>query len=245
MKSQRETIQKGNLVRVLKVKCLILEGGKRKRQGTPLSWQFWPGQIGGKNYLLARHSHQPWAGRDQGYIQKSVFDQDNDNEWLRFVNTKINWRRWNCLSWTREIKGRHSISFQYLMTYTRWDTFIFITTKITSTLKIIRKQTSAHKFSMQFTPCTKALANGWVCNPASIVTQRAMWPLAQSAQKRRYLLVSRKRYLCLICPKAQSLWTHYNNVYQHCPAHTDSTTGAQVKTVWSSKGSSTPLHSAT
>ena len=108
-----------------------------------------------------------------------------------FVTTKIDWRRWNCLSWTREITGGHEICFQ--IPQSSWKTyFIYFVSllKITSTLKVTRWQTSAHKFSLQFMPCTKAFGKGsgrFAIQPVLLLSMRGDLGLHQPRRKTTFL----------------------------------------------------------
>lgn len=81
--------------------------------------------------------------------------------------------------------------------------------KRTSTLKITRRQKSAHKFSPQFTPCTKAFGQRgrYVCDLASIPNSTCWWPGAESAQKEGHLYISTKKGAFSDMHKAQRSWT--------------------------------------
>lgn len=75
--------------------------------------------------------------------------------------------------------------------------------KRTSTLKITRRQKSAHKFSPQFTPCTKAFGRRgrYVCDLASVPNSTCWWPGAESAQKEGHLYISTKKVPFLTCTR--------------------------------------------
>lgn len=115
IKSQRERIQREDLVKVSKVKHMVLEGGK-KSENKPHSFDnSAQGQKGGKIIWWLGTPMGPELAETKATFREVSLTTIMIISVIRsssFVTTKIDWRRWNCLSWTREITGRHEICFQ-------------------------------------------------------------------------------------------------------------------------------------